>query len=83
MEPQKPSRLVSNWRSAHKWWSVRLAALSGLLATIAGYLLDPATILMAINLLYAMPPEYRWFIPPMAGFAIAAVPIFVRLWKQK
>src|SRR5690606_34890708 len=73
------SRLVDDWNQALRWWSVRLALLGGL---IVGLVTDPGNALMIVNLLYSMPPEYRWFVSPVVGFAVAAIPILLRLWKQ-
>jgi hypothetical protein len=72
--------LVDDWRSARKWWSVKAAAVAGLVVAI---LTDPNTMLMAVQLLYAMPPEYRWFVPWTIGLAVAAIPIVLRVWKQR
>ncbi|AJP72259.1 DUF7940 domain-containing protein [Sphingomonas hengshuiensis] len=71
------ARLVDNWRLAWKFWSVRIAALLGVVAT---YLLAaPDTLVQVIA---ALPPELRGWVPPLLGPALTVAIVLVRLWKQ-
>ena len=71
MEPEKPSRLVSDWRSALKWWSVRLAILA------------PFALEAIWTVVSAAPPELRAFIRMPLWFALAGLAIAARMWNQK
>ncbi len=71
------NRLVDNWRTAWRWWSIRLAALLGFVAT---YLLAaPETLVQVIN---TLPPELRGWVPPLLGPIITGAIVLVRLWRQ-
>ncbi len=71
------ARLVDDWCQAWRWWSIRAAALFGVVAT---YLLAaPETLVQVIAML---PAELRGWVPPLAGPILAALIVIVRLWKQ-
>jgi hypothetical protein len=71
------ARLVDDWHTAWRWWSIRLAALFGLIAT---YLLAaPETLVQVINIL---PPELRRWVPPALGPLITGLIVGIRLYKQ-
>lgn len=74
------ARLVDDWRQAHKWWSTRTAAFSGVFPGL-------------IKLFYfmpgvwnQMPVEVKALMPNgaqiMTGLFMAAMIIGARLWKQ-
>ncbi len=72
------ARLVDDWHTAWRWWSVRLAALFGVLAT---YLLAAPETLVAV--IHSLPAELRGWLPPLAGPVLTALIVLVRLYKQK
>lgn len=74
-------RLVENWRSAWRWWSLRLNAL-GLL--ILGFVqFDPVGALFVWNM---MPSHVRAFLPSnfllYVGLALFALSMIARMVKQ-
>ncbi len=72
------ARLVADWRDAWKWASVRLAALGGILTAIL-----TAAPSFARELWDQLPPEVRATAPGWAPLLVAALPILVRIYKQK
>lgn len=71
------ARLVDDWRNAWRWWSVRIAALFGVVAT---YLLAaPETLVQVIN---SLPAELRGWVPPVLGPLITALIVGIRLYRQ-
>lgn len=66
--------LVSDWKQAHRWASLRFAALAG----VANYIVEQWP---------ALPPEFKQLLPLWLAKAIAWAAfagIFAgRLWKQK
>lgn len=71
-------QLIPDWRQAWRWWSVRVAALAGLLGT---YLLAaPETLVQVIHML---PAELRGWVPPLLGPVITAAIVVIRLAKQR
>lgn len=73
----RPARLVDDWRSSWRWWSMRLNALASLM--IAYVLASPEVLLTTLN---QLPPEIRAYVPPFAGIALFLFVAAVRLWKQ-
>lgn len=71
------ARLVDDWRTAWRWWSVRAAALFGVLAT--ALLATPETL---VSVIHSLPAEMRGWVPPIAGPALFALIVLIRLWKQ-
>jgi hypothetical protein len=72
--------LIPQWRQFWKLWSVRLAALFGL---IGAYFSDPTNAAMWTNTLYGIPPEYRKLLPGAVFLVLAFVPTAIRLVCQK
>lgn len=74
------TRLVDDWRHAHKWWSTR--------ATLAAGLLPPLLKLFDFmpGVWNQMPVEVKALMPNgaqiMTGLFMAAMIIGARLWKQ-
>lgn len=71
------ARLVDDWRMAWRWWSVRAAAVLGLLAT--ALFAAPETL---VSVIHSLPPELRGWLPPLAGPLLTAAIVLIRLWKQ-
>lgn len=71
--------LVADWRRWWKLWSVQLGLALGALVALFG---DPQTWVSIAQDLYSIPPEYRWFVPRIVGFAIGFAPTILRLWNQ-
>lgn len=70
-------RLVDDWRTAFRWWSVRIAIAFGFVAT---YLLAaPETL---VQVIHSLPPELRGWVPPALGPIITALIVGIRLYKQ-
>lgn len=72
------ARLVDDWRDAWKWASVRLAALGGILTAILA-----AAPGFARELWDQLPAEVRATLPVWAPVLVTALPILVRLYKQR
>jgi len=70
-------KLIEEWRSAWRWWSMRLAVIGS--AAVAYVLAYPDILLSTLN---ALPPEMRAVFPPFMGFALLAVVSIARLVKQ-
>lgn len=70
-------KLIEEWRSSWRWWSMRLAAIASL---AVGYVLAYPDILLST--LNALPPEMRQAFPPFVGFALFAIVSLARLVKQ-
>lgn len=72
------ARLVDDWRNAWRWASVRLALAGGactaLLANAPG---------LAREIFDQLPAEVRATLPVWAPMLITALPILVRLLKQR
>jgi hypothetical protein len=72
------ARLVDDWRCAWRWASVRLAvvggALTALLANAPG---------LAREIFDQLPAEVRTTLPVWAPVLITALPILVRVLKQR
>lgn len=66
---------------ALRLWSVRLAALAGLLWTAFAFVLTYAPDAL-IGVLNSLPPELRAAFPPATGLVLAGVATAVRLWRQ-
>lgn len=71
-------KLVEDWRSCWRWWSMRLNALAAVL--IGYFLASPEVLLVTLN---QLPPELRAYVPPAAGLVIFVLVALVRLWKQE
>lgn len=71
-------RLVADWRSAWRWWSVRMAAVAGLAVTFI--VAAPETFLGVLN---SLPADMREKLSPVIGIAVAVLVTLTRLWKQK
>ena len=72
------ARLVDNWRDAWRWASVRLAVLIG--AATAVLANAPG---LAREILDQLPAEARATLPWWAPVLVTALPILVRLIKQR
>lgn len=72
------ARLVDDWRLAWRWWSVRLAALAGV--GVSYLLAAPETLVQVID---ALPPELRGWVPPLLGPVLTGAIVLVRLWRQE
>lgn len=71
------ARLVDDWRTAWRWWSVRIGIVFGVVAT---YLLAaPETLVQVIHML---PAELRGWVPPVLGPALTALIVGIRLYRQ-
>lgn len=73
------SRFVDNWADCWRWASVRLAVVFG---AVVAYFSEPSNWASMASAFYEISPEYRWFVPPLLGFAVAFVPIVLRIWEQ-
>nr|UVX85381.1 MAG: hypothetical protein [Bacteriophage sp.] len=77
----KKVQLVSEWKQAHKLWSMRLAAIGATLTSIL--IASPDAALYAWNLL---PSDLKAYIPekytPLIGVGIFILSMFARLIKQ-
>jgi hypothetical protein len=75
--------LKDRFETAGAWrlWSVRLAAVAGVLWTAFAFVLTyaPDTLIGVLN---SLPPEMRAAFPPATGLILAGVAAAVRLWKQ-
>lgn len=71
-------KLVDEARQAWRWWSVRLAALAGLLA--ASVVADPS---LLTGLLVYVPEDLRPLAATVAGIVVFAAPTVTRLLKQE
>ena len=70
--------LVSEWRSAWRWWSVQLAAVFGI---VAGVLAANPTLLL--GLLAFMPTgPLRYLAAAGVAIVVFVIPVIVRLAKQ-
>lgn len=72
------ARLVDNWRDAWRWASVRLAILGGALVAVLANAPGAAR-----EIFDQLPAEVRATLPVWAPVLITALPILVRLIKQK
>ena len=76
------NRLVSDWRNAWRWWSLRFNAAG--LAILAWVSFDPVGVL-AVWIM--MPIQVRQFLPPnfltIAGLVLFALSMIARMVKQK
>jgi hypothetical protein len=70
--------LVDDARQFWRWWSVRVAALAGLITT---WVIDQPQ--QALGLIAYVPAEWRPLAAALAGFAVFGLPTLVRLLKQK
>ena len=72
--------LIKNFRQAWKLWSVRLAAVTAILATIIA-----ANQSIALGLIYFLPPEgpLRTIVAVVIGIVVFVIPTVTRLMKQK
>lgn len=74
-------RLVANWRSAWRWWSIRLNALGLLILGLVQF--DPVAALYVWSL---MPPAVQAILPrnflTIIGLALFALSMIARLVKQ-
>lgn len=70
-------KLIEEWRSAWRWWSMRLAAVGSI--AVAYVLAYPDILLSTLN---ALPPEMRAVFPPAIGFVLFALVSIARLVKQ-
>jgi len=75
-------RVVSNWRDAHKWWSVRFAALAVLLEGLLTALPDAAT-----QVWLALPPDLKAVLPEnfakWIAWGLIAASMIARVTKPK
>lgn len=71
-------RLLARLRALHRYWSVRLSVLAGLLA---GWLMSDPSILP--RLVHVVPPEWRPLVALAAGFATYALPTLARALPQR
>lgn len=71
------NNLMAELRSLWRLWSVKLAALGGL---IVAYLMSDPTLLP--RLVAAVPPEWRPVASILAGFAAFALPTIARRLPQ-
>ena len=79
MEPEKPSRLVDNWRFVLlRSWSTRFVAAVTAVGALALGNLD---VLAAV--LSMAPPEVRAFVPLPVMFLVFGAYLLARIWKQK
>lgn len=69
---------IPQWRNAWRWWSIRVAALAGVV--ISYVLAAPETLVQVIHML---PADLRGWVPPILGPVITAAIVIIRLWKQK
>jgi hypothetical protein len=79
---EKPKRLIDNWRSWHRFWSVRLNALG--IAILTWVQFDPVGVLYVWSLL---PEDVRMILPPrflmFVGLGLFALSMLARVVKQK
>lgn len=65
--------LLKHYRKLFKFWSVRMAALAGLV--VAYFMSDPT---LLPRLVAVVPPEWRPFAAGLAGFIAFALPTIAR-----
>jgi len=70
-------KLVEEWRSWWRLWSVRISAVATI---IWAYLLASPDVMLSV--LNSLPPELRDVLPPAAPVAIFALVTIARLIKQ-
>jgi hypothetical protein len=70
-------QILSQLRALHRYWSVRLSVLAGLLA---GWIMSDPSILP--RLVHVVPPEWRPFVALAVGFATYALPTAARALPQ-
>jgi hypothetical protein len=70
-------KLVWNWRSSWRWFSMQLALVGSL--ALGALFAWPEILLSTLNML---PAELRPWCPPLVSFVLFAVVALVRLWKQ-
>lgn len=71
-------KLIDDWRSWWRMWSVRISALAT--AVWAYLLVNPD---MLEQVLSAIPPEWRDVLPPAAPVVVFMLVTFARLAKQE
>jgi len=71
-------KLIEEWRSWWRMWSMRLAVLAS--AAVTGVLAYPDILLSTLN---ALPPEMRAVFPPFMGFVLLGLVSLARLVKQE
>lgn len=67
-------RLVADWREWHKWWSMRLAALGGLVEAIIN---------IFPSVLSSLPQGMQDAFPKWFAMALPFVICLARVWNQK
>lgn len=72
------ARLVPEWRSWWRAWSMRLAALAALIVTYLAA--APDALSAALN---ALPADVRATLPAWIGPALFVVLFFARYWNQQ
>jgi len=75
-------KLIDNWKESWKFWSMRLAALGTVIASVL--VASPEAAMVAWN---TFPEEFKQFIPPhwmpFIGIGIFACSMVARVIKQE
>ena len=71
------ARLLPDWRSWHRAWSMRIAAIAAVAISYLSY--APDALNAALN---AVPHDLRATLPAWIGPAVFAVLFFARFWDQ-
>lgn len=70
---------IENWRSAWRWWSIRVAAIAGIISAVLTA--HPTILLGLINMLPG--GIWRTVLAAGVGTIVFVIPTLARLWNQE